>query len=40
LVFPVVYFPLAFPAITYMHSSSPLFVLHDPPTSSSSTWLF
>jgi hypothetical protein len=31
LVFLVVSFPLAFPPITYTRSSSPLFVLHDPP---------
>jgi hypothetical protein len=28
-----------FPTISYMHSSSPPFVLHAPPTSSSLTWL-
>jgi hypothetical protein len=33
-------FPLAFPPITYTRSSSPPFMLHDPPISSSSTWLF
>jgi hypothetical protein len=40
LVFPVVSFLLAFPPIPYMHSSSPTFVLHVLPISSSLTWSF
>jgi hypothetical protein len=40
LVFLVVTFPMAFPPKTYTRYSSPPFVLHDPPVSSSSTWLF
>jgi hypothetical protein len=32
--------PPAFPQTTYMRSSSPPFMLHAPPISSSSTWLF
>jgi hypothetical protein len=38
LVFPVVSFLLDFPPISYMHSSSPPFVLHALPISSSLTW--
>jgi hypothetical protein len=34
LVFQVVSFLLTFPPISYMHSSSPPFVLHAPPISS------
>jgi hypothetical protein len=37
LVFLVVSFPLAFPPIIYMRSSSLPFMLHAPPISSSST---
>jgi hypothetical protein len=40
LVFLVAYFLLAFPPIIYKLSSSPPFVLHGPPISSSATWLF
>jgi hypothetical protein len=40
LVFPVVSFLLNFPPISYMHSSSPPFVLHALPISSSLTWSF
>jgi hypothetical protein len=40
LVFPVNYFLLAFPPISYMHFSSPKFMLHALPTSSSLTWSF
>jgi hypothetical protein len=36
----VVSFLLAFPPISYKHSSSPPFVLHVPPSSSFLTWLF
>jgi hypothetical protein len=36
LVFLVASFPLAFPPTTYTRSSSPPFVLHAPPISSSS----
>jgi hypothetical protein len=38
LVFPVVSFLLDFPPISYMHSSSPPFVLHALPISSALTW--
>jgi hypothetical protein len=38
LVFPVVSFLVAFPPISYMQSSSPAFVLHALPISSSFTW--
>jgi hypothetical protein len=37
LVFLVVSFPLAFPPVIYTRSSSPPFMLHGPPISSSST---
>jgi hypothetical protein len=40
LVFLVVPFLLAFPPISYMHCSSPPFVLHALPISSSLTWSF
>jgi hypothetical protein len=40
LVFLVVSFLLAFPPISYMHSSPPPFVLHALPISSSFTWSF
>jgi hypothetical protein len=36
----VVSFLLAFPQISYIHSSSPPFVLHSLPISSSLTWSF
>jgi hypothetical protein len=38
LVFPVVSFLLAFPPISYIHSSSPPFVLHAPAISSILAW--
>ena len=40
VVFPVVFFLPAFPPISYMHSSSPPFVLHALLNSSSLTWSF
>jgi hypothetical protein len=40
LVFLVTSFILVFPPISYMHSSSPTFVLHALPMSSSLTWSF
>jgi hypothetical protein len=40
LVFPVVFFLLAFLPISYKHSYSPPFVLHAPPISSFLTWSF
>jgi hypothetical protein len=39
-VFLVVSFLLACPPISYMHSSSPPFVLYAPPISFFLTWLF
>jgi hypothetical protein len=40
LAFPVVSYPLAFPPISYMHFSSPPFVLHALPISFSLTRSF
>jgi hypothetical protein len=40
LVFLVVSFLLAFPPISYMHSSSPPFVLHALPLTTILTWSF
>jgi hypothetical protein len=40
LVFLVVSFLLAFPPDSYTHSSSPPFMLHALPISSSLTWSF
>jgi hypothetical protein len=36
----LVFLVVSFPPIIYKRSSSPPFVLHGPPTSSSATWLF